>query len=67
MRGRRAEGISFTVVVTVLVCLGALTMLAILALTGAPAVVLTATALAAVPVVPLVAGYVWLDRYEREP
>ncbi len=67
MRGRRAEGISFTVVVTVLVSLGALLMLAILALSNAPGVVLTATALAAVPVAPLVACYVWLDRYEPEP
>ena len=67
MRGRRAEGISFTVVVAVLVTLGAALMLAILALSNAPTVVLTATALAAVPVVPLVACYVWLDRYEPEP
>ncbi len=42
-------------------------MLVILAFSGAPAITLLATVLAAVPVVPLVLCYLWLDRYEPEP
>lgn len=63
----RRDSVIFTVVVTVLVSLGALAILAVLALSGAPASVLLATVLAAVPVGPLVACYLWLDRYEPEP
>ena len=64
--GRR-DSIAFTVVVTVLVCLGALPILVIVALSGAPGSMVLATGLAALPVGPLVAGYLWLDRYEPEP
>ena len=67
MPRNRRESLAFTVVVTVLVVLGALLMLAILALSGAPAIVLLATGLAALPVGPLIATYLWLDRYEPEP
>lgn len=67
MSERRSESVTFTVVVTVLVALGALVMLAILALSGAPTVTLVAALLAAVPVGPLLACYLWLDRYEPEP
>jgi RsiW-degrading membrane proteinase PrsW (M82 family) len=63
LRGNAA----FTVVVTVLVCLGALVMLLVLALSGAPTSLLLAAVLAALPVGPLVACYLWLDRYEPEP
>ena len=66
-RESAASSVAFTVVVTVLVCLGALAILAILAFAGAPRTVVLATALAAVPVGPLVACYLWLDRYEPEP
>jgi RsiW-degrading membrane proteinase PrsW (M82 family) len=58
---------AFTVLVTVLVGLGALVILAIVALSGAPASIALATVLAAVPVGPIVACYLWLDRYEPEP
>ncbi len=51
----------------VLVCGGAAVMLLVLALSGAPDTLLVATTLAALPVVPLVACYLWLDRYEPEP
>jgi RsiW-degrading membrane proteinase PrsW (M82 family) len=61
------SSVAFTVVVTVLVCLGALAILAVLALSGAPGTLFLATVLAAVPVGPLVACYLWLDRYEPEP
>jgi RsiW-degrading membrane proteinase PrsW (M82 family) len=63
----RRENVAFTVVVTVLVCLGALPILFVIALSGAPNSLLMATVLAAVPVGPLVACYLWLDRYEPEP
>lgn len=62
-----ASSVAFTVVVTVLVAVGALVILAIVALSGAPGSVLLATLLAAVPVGPIVACYLWLDRYEPEP
>lgn len=67
MPAPRRDSLAFTVVVTVLVVLGALLMLLILALSGAPRIVLLATVLAAVPVGPLLACYLWLDRYEPEP
>jgi RsiW-degrading membrane proteinase PrsW (M82 family) len=59
--------VAFTVVVTVLVLLGAVAMLAVLALSNAPGTLAIATAFAALPVGPLVACYLWLDRYEPEP
>ena len=64
---RRRDTIAFTVVVTVLVVLGAVGMLLVLALSGAPGTMVLATVLATVPVGPLVACYLWLDRYEPEP
>lgn len=67
MPGRRLDSIAFTVVVSVLVVLGALPILLVIALSGAPGSLALATVLAAVPVVPLVACYLWLDRYEPEP
>ena len=67
MAAPRRDSRAFTVVVIVLVCLGALPMLLIIALSSAPAIAVLATVLAAVPVVPLVLCYLWLDRYEPEP
>ncbi|MFC4786927.1 PrsW family intramembrane metalloprotease [Nocardioides sp. MAHUQ-72] len=67
MPGTRRDSIAFTVVVTVLVCLGAAVMLLVIALSGGPGSLLLATVLAALPVGPLVACYLWLDRYEPEP
>jgi RsiW-degrading membrane proteinase PrsW (M82 family) len=65
--GPLRENVAFTVVVTVMVCLGALPILFVIAASGAPSSMLLATVLAAVPVGPLVACYLWLDRYEPEP
>ena len=65
-RGRR-DSVAFTVVVTVLVLLGALAMALVIALSGAPGSLVLATLLAAVPVGPLVGCFLWLDRYEPEP
>jgi RsiW-degrading membrane proteinase PrsW (M82 family) len=67
MPGARRDSIAFTVVVTVLVGLGAALMLLLIALSGAPGSLLLATVLAALPVGPLVGCYLWLDRYEPEP
>ncbi len=67
MSNSRRESRAFTVTVSVLVSVGGLLMLAVLALSGAPAIMFLATALAAIPVVPLVLCYLWLDRYEPEP
>jgi RsiW-degrading membrane proteinase PrsW (M82 family) len=67
MPSSRRDSAAFTVTVSVLVALGGLLMLLILALSGAPAIMFLATVLAAVPVVPLVLCYLWLDRYEPEP
>lgn len=62
-----ASTVAFTVVVTVLVGVGALVIVAVLALSDAPRTVGLATVLAAVPVGPIVWCYLWLDRYEPEP
>ncbi|QYJ04319.1 PrsW family intramembrane metalloprotease [Nocardioides panacisoli] len=63
----RLKSLVFAVVVAVAALLGAAVMLVIFALSGAAATVLLATALAALPVGPLVAIFCWLDRYEPEP
>jgi len=67
MPAARRNSTAFTVVVTVAVVLGALLTLLVLALAGAPRITLLATALAALPVGPVLAAYLWLDRYEPEP
>ncbi|MCY7396210.1 MAG: PrsW family intramembrane metalloprotease [Nocardioides sp.] len=67
MSSARRDSIAFTILVSVLVGVGALVMLLVLALSGAPRTLMLATLLAAVPVVPLVGCYLWLDRYEPEP
>lgn len=61
------DSVAFTVVVTVCAGVGALLVLVVLALSGAPGAALLATGLAAVPVGPVLALYLWLDRYEPEP
>ena len=63
----RRDSLVFTVLVTAAVVVGALLMLVVLALSGAPAILLLATGLAALPVGPVVGVYLWLDRYEPEP
>jgi len=59
--------VAFTVVVTVSVLLCAVPMTMIVAMSGAPRITVLAALLAAVPVGPLVACVLWLDRYEPEP
>ena len=67
MAGARRESAVFTVVVTGLVLLCAVPMTVLVALSGAPRTTVLAALLAAVPVGPLVACFLWLDRYEPEP
>jgi RsiW-degrading membrane proteinase PrsW (M82 family) len=57
----------FTIVVTVLVLLCAVPMAVIVGASSAPRVVVLAALLAAVPVGPIIACLLWLDRYEPEP
>jgi protease PrsW len=67
MAGARRESAVFTVVVTALVLLCAVPITIVVAMSGAPRVTVLAGLLAAVPVGPIVACFLWLDRYEPEP
>jgi RsiW-degrading membrane proteinase PrsW (M82 family) len=66
MQGRRSST-AFTIVVTVVMLIGAAAMGLLLLLSGAPGALVTGLLLALVPVGPLIAVYMWLDRYEPEP
>lgn len=57
----------FTVVVTVSVLLCAVPMALVVGVSSAPRVTVLAVILAAVPVGPIIACLLWLDRYEPEP
>jgi RsiW-degrading membrane proteinase PrsW (M82 family) len=57
----------FTVVVAVTMLLGAGVMALVLLGSGAPRALVVGALLAALPVGPLVAVFLWLDRYEPEP
>jgi protease PrsW len=65
-RPRLRAGLAWS---AVLVVTGGCALLSIAAITTVTGVlgVLTGTALAAIPVFPVVAAYLWLDRYEAEP
>jgi protease PrsW len=64
---RHRSSAAFTVVVTIVMLIGAAIMGLVLLLSGAPGAVVVGVFLAALPVVPLIACYMWLDRYEPEP
>ncbi len=66
MQRRRSNAV-FSIAVTVVMALGAVVMAVVLLLSGAPGALVTGLFLAALPVGPLVATYLWLDRYEPEP
>lgn len=59
--------IAFTVGIGAAMLLGALVMAMILAAAGAPDAVAVGVVLAALPFGPIIACYLWLDRYEPEP
>jgi protease PrsW len=67
MAGAPRGNAVFTVVVTVLVLLCALPMALIVGVSSAPRVTILAVLLAAIPVGPIIACLLWLDRYEPEP
>lgn len=67
MPGGPRNSVAFTVVVSGLALVGGALMLAVIAASGAPNTLLIATVLAVLPVGPLVACFLWLDRYEPEP
>ena len=64
---RRRSSAVFTIVVAVVMLLCAVLMGFILLLSGAPGALVTGMVLASIPVAPLIASYLWLDRYEPEP
>ena len=66
MQARRSST-AFTIVVTVVMLIGAAGMGLVLLLSGAPGALVVGLLLALVPVGPLIAVYMWLDRYEPEP
>lgn len=67
MHKRRRGNLAFTLITGLAMFVGAGVMALIVIASGAPAAVAIALLLAAVPVFPLVACYLWLDRYEPEP
>ncbi|HSV39299.1 MAG TPA: PrsW family intramembrane metalloprotease [Nocardioidaceae bacterium] len=67
LRPRRRENILFTVLVSVALFLGACVMALVLLAADAPGAIVVGAVLASLPVGPLVACYLWLDRYEPEP
>ncbi len=58
---------AFTVVVSVVMLVGALVMGLVLLLSGAPMALVVGVVLASIPLAPLIWVYMWLDRYEPEP
>jgi RsiW-degrading membrane proteinase PrsW (M82 family) len=67
MSGAPRGNVVFTVVVTALVLLCAVPMTLVVGASSAPRVTVLAALLAAVPVGPIIACLLWLDRYEPEP
>jgi protease PrsW len=65
-RPRRGNTV-FTVLVTVAMLIGAGVMCLVLLLSDAPDALVIGVLLAALPVGPVIASFLWLDRYEPEP
>lgn len=64
---RRRDSAGFIVFLSVATVLGAAVIALVLLASGAPTALVVGTILAALPVGPLVACFLWLDRYEPEP
>src|SRR3712207_994688 len=60
-------GVVFVVVVGLALVLGALILALVLLAAGRPDAIVVGLVLAALPVGPLIACYLWLERYEPEP
>ncbi|QNN53425.1 PrsW family intramembrane metalloprotease [Nocardioides mesophilus] len=68
LTGRRRNGnVLFTLVLSVLMLLGAVVMALVLVASSAPAGLVIGVVLAALPVGPVIGAFLWLDRYEPEP
>src|SRR5680860_993432 len=63
----RKRTVGFTIFLTVAMLFGACVMAFVLLASGAPTALVVGTILAALPLGPLVATFLWLDRYEPEP
>lgn len=66
MQSRRGNAV-FTLIVGVATFLGGGLMALVLMSAGAPGTLAVGVFLAAIPVMPLIGCYLWLDRYEPEP
>jgi protease PrsW len=66
-RPRRRGNIIFTVLVTLAMLVGAAVMCLVLVASNAPDALAIGVILAALPVGPVIASFLWLDRYEPEP
>src|SRR3954447_11513053 len=65
--GTGVRGVLFSIVMGVGLVLGALVMAVVLLASGHPGAIAIGLVLAAVPVGPVIACYLWLDRFEPEP
>ncbi len=66
-RPRRHGSVLFTVFMAIAMFLGAGVMALVLLASNAPDALVVGVLLAALPVGPVIAAYLWLDRYEPEP
>jgi len=64
---RTRDTVVFTALVGAVMFVGAAIMAVVLLAAGAPGAIAIGVVLAAIPVGPLIASYLWLDRYEPEP
>lgn len=66
-RPRRRGNVAFTVFLSIALFLGAAVMALVLLGSGAPGALAVGVLLASLPLGPVIASYMWLDRYEPEP
>ena len=64
---RRHGGVAFTVVLTVAMLVGTAVIAVVLLASSAPSALVIGLVLAVLPVGPVIAAFLWLDRYEPEP
>jgi protease PrsW len=64
---RRQGSVVFTAVLAAAMLLGAVVMALVLLASSAPGALVVGVVLAALPVGPVIAAFLWLDRYEPEP
>lgn len=67
MPARRHDSLVFTIVVSSIAAVAAIPIAIVMAFSGEAPVVVIAAIAALIPVGPLLACYLWLDRYEPEP